>query len=203
MSELVSKETIHFVGERGYLNYVGTLNSIALSYMNYKYTSDARYLASGTQSEYCSSLNDCTGDIDDSSDIELVRSAVGHLSAFNWGYTAAPSYLLGQRVYTEPLRYEFIESSVPGQSGVWKDTCKNVFITGVPSDKKATYKAYSGSYVKNTHVIGGEDKNTYGWSRLYNSCKLEEEISGSLRPVLIFKSNVRVAQKGIEWSVVD
>lgn len=125
VSEYVSSEYVHFEGQTGYQNYVGTLNYIARQYENQKYTVASRHMGyDGTQTEYLTDTSALTsttapqtentsssnvtseneakglGDIGYETDCNLVNTAIGTLAANTVGTNTAEFYLLASRNYT-------------------------------------------------------------------------------------------------------
>ena len=52
ISEYASDEKVYFYGRTGYLNFVGTLNTIAKQYENENFTNGSRYIGYNGQTEY-------------------------------------------------------------------------------------------------------------------------------------------------------
>ena len=117
VSENASSTDVHFEGQTGYLNLVGTLNEIASQYENSKYTINSRIMGYNGQTEYLtdtsiftnpapwtSSTSDNSneklggGDIMYLEDTNLVTEVLGTLAA-KTPSGAISSYWLGSRYY--------------------------------------------------------------------------------------------------------
>ena len=122
VSEYVSSGKVYFNGQKGYLNFVGTLNTIAKQYENSKYTVGSRYIGFNGQTQVItdtstfvnpplltSSTSDNSnekiggGDVmyeyDTNTSTGKVYKALGTLVAKKVGTTTASTYWLSVRNY--------------------------------------------------------------------------------------------------------
>lgn len=97
VSENVSSTVVYFYGGKGYVNFIGGLNTIASSYETEGITSGSRHMGYSNQIEYCSSLSNCSDDTAYSSDTNLVTSAIGFLEAMPIKSNTNASYWIASR----------------------------------------------------------------------------------------------------------
>lgn len=131
-----SPETVTFDGKVGYMNLVGYLNVLASKYENSKYTAGSRHMGYSNQTEYitdqtkvtlttapwsCSTGSSCHpeneenlggGDVGYTTDVNLVRSALGTLVGGNGDYWLASRYYY----YSTSTSWTFRHRTVEGAS---------------------------------------------------------------------------------------
>ena len=81
ISDNVSSVKVYFAGQTGYLNFVGSLNTIAAQYSNDRYVQSTRHMGYNDQTESCSSISSCGSDLGYQADANIVTSAIGSLVA--------------------------------------------------------------------------------------------------------------------------
>jgi len=118
VSEYTSSTAVYFQGKKGYMNLVGGLNTIARQYQNSNYTIGARHMGYNGQTEYLTNTSKFThpapwtsptrdnsneavggGDVLYTRDINLVKNALGTLSAYRVNTTTSSYYFLASRYY--------------------------------------------------------------------------------------------------------
>ena len=177
---MFSTTAVHFSGQTGYQNYIGTLNYIAKQYENQKYTSGSRHMGyNGTQTEYITDTSALTattapqtsstsssnvtsvteakglGDMGYETDNNLVNTALGTLKAYKVGTTTSTAYWLASRLY-------FYISSTK-----WSFSGREIYLNGNLSNSNLYYCS-SGSFDTNS-------------------------ISKAVRPILTLKSGVKAS----------
>ena len=182
VSEYASSTLVYFIGETGYKNFVGYLNTIAHQYENKCYTVDARHMGYSTQTSYITDTSALTvttapqtsstsssnvtsatevkglGDMGYQTDSDLVNTACGSLVASKAGTTTATSYWLASRYY------DYYSS---------------------------TYWVFSGRYIYTSGSVNYSGLYNYR-SGSFNANRL----SKAIRPIVTLKSGIKATGTG-------
>lgn len=125
VSEYVSSTGVRFKGQVGYMNLVGSLNTIAGAYTNQKYVLNTRHMGYSNQIFTCTSLEACPVDTGYETDVNLVQAAIGTLVAKKTDDSIGHYWVAARQITTTEdftsyqSRYWNSESNYLGTPGIY------------------------------------------------------------------------------------
>ncbi len=214
VSEYVSSTEVYFAGVKGYQNFVGLLNEISRAYQNPKYTSGARMMGYGGQTEYLATTTAYDGSVKKNkpSDQSTESPTSGLGQEFMGTYSTSSPGDIGDTLYLKD--YILVSDVYKSDASTYGETGLKSYAVNENSTaadywlaSRYYYLYYSSptyryvfigrSIDSSGNLIGGgyytNNYFRYGYYNSSGSGASAKSISHYLRPIITLKSGVSIS----------